>query len=351
MNQLRMAVVGVGSLGQHHAAKLANFSDVDLAAVVDPCEKTGRAVAERVGTRWVKRVEDLAGRLDGVVIASPTRFHLEAARYFLQSGVAALVEKPLADNVADAATLVRTALAGAAILQVGHIERFNPAFSIVQQHCQQPLYIRCQRVSPYSFRSTDIGAVHDLMIHDIDLVLALTGEVPQSVDAFGAVGIGPCEDMVVARLKMPSGTVVDLTASRMSPSAQRTLQVWDTSGCLHADLHSRIVQHWQPAEQFRDNPGLVHTIAATTADPRTLKDSVFGEWLPCETIQADSADAMSLELLDFIAAIRHGKSPQVTGHDAIQALQVAEDVLSSLNLWSYQTGTRSQPVTDKRRAA
>lgn len=351
MNQLHMAVVGVGSLGQHHAAKLANLSDVDLVGVVDPNEQTGREVADRVSTRWFRSLEDLPQRLDGAIIASPTRFHRDAADHFLSNGIPTLVEKPLADNVADAQQMLQTAFANAAILQVGHIERFNPAFAVAKERSQNPLYIRCQRVSPYSFRSTDIGVVHDLMIHDIDLVLALTGEMPESVDAFGAVGIGPCEDMAVARLKLPSGTIVDLTASRMCPQAERSLQVWGTDGCLQADLQTRQVQHWRPSEKFRSNPQLAHAIAASTPDPRTLKDSVFGEWIQAETIQADNADAMSLELLDFIGAIRNHRSPKVTGQDAIKALQVAEQVLESLNLWSYQTGSRQSTNRQQRRAA
>ena len=348
MKQLRMAVIGVGSLGQHHAGKLANFSDVDLVGVVDPSELFGREVADRVSTRWFSTAEELPGKLDGVVIATPTVCHLDAARFFLESGVATFVEKPLAANAQDAKALTAIADASDAILQVGHIERFNPAFVAAQERNGHPLYIRCQRVSPYTFRSTDIGVVHDLMIHDIDLVLALTGQMPETVDAFGAVGIGPHEDMAVARLKMPSGTIVDITSSRMSPQAERTLQIWGTEGCLQVDLQSRQVQHWRPVGQFRSNPQLAHAIAAATPDPRTLKDSVFGKWIQAETIQADSTDALSLELLDFIASIRNDTMPQVSGTEALNAMIVAEQVLESLNVWSYQTGAIA---TAQRKAA
>ncbi len=340
MTHLRMAVVGVGALGQYHAEKLANFDGVDLVAVVDPNEPQGRNVAELHGTQWVASPDDVAGELHGVVVATPTVFHLETARQFLQRGIATFVEKPLAANVADAMQLVETAERHDAILQVGHIERFNPAFSLATVRCGYPLYVRCQRVSPYTFRSTDIGVVHDLMIHDIDLALALTGELPTSVDAFGAVAIGPHEDMAVARLKMPSGAVIDLTASRMSPEAERSLQIWGTNGCVHADLQSRVVRTWEPKGQFRTTPQLVHAIAASTPDPRTLKDRVFGEWIQANEEQAGSEDAMAMELEDFIVAIRNRSNPRVSGAEGLNAMIVAESVLEALQVWSYQTGQK-----------
>ncbi|MCA9082525.1 MAG: Gfo/Idh/MocA family oxidoreductase [Planctomycetaceae bacterium] len=337
MTKLRMAVVGVGSLGQHHAAKLSAFEDVDLVGVVDPGESQGRTVAERVGTDWFRDVDSLPADIHAVVVATPTRFHLDAATHFLTQGIPTFVEKPLASTLSDAEKLVRLADRHNCILQVGHIERFNPAFDAARELCGTPLYIRCQRVSPYTFRSTDIGVVHDLMIHDIDLVLDLTGQMPTSVEAFGAVGIGPHEDMAVARLKMPSGTFVDITSSRMCPAAERTMVIWGTEGCVEVDLQSRQVHHWAPKGQFASNPQLVHALIAATSDPRTLKDRVFGEWIEVQTITASSDDAMSLELRDFIDSVRSEGSPRVSGREGVAAMQVAEQVLSSLRLWSYQT--------------
>lgn len=336
MTPLRMAVVGVGSLGQHHARKLASYPDVDLVGVVDPAEAAGRQIAQQQHSKWYARPTELPQDLDGVVIAAPTIYHRETAAYFLQKGIPTFVEKPLAATVSEAESLWRLAAQSDALLQVGHIERFNPAFAVVAARCNRPLYIRAQRVAPYTFRSTDIGVVHDLMIHDIDLVLALTSEMPVEVDAFGAVGIGPHEDMAVARMKMPSGTVIDVTASRMSPVAERSIQIWDESGCIQADLQSRTVRHWQAAGQFRANPAIVHAIAASTPDPRTLKDRVFGDWIQAEEVQSGTEDAMSLELEDFKAAIRGQHAPQVGGREGVNAMIVADQVLQALELWSYQ---------------
>lgn len=348
MTVLRMAVVGVGSLGRHHAAKLAGFDDTNLIGVVDPAEKQGREVAERTGTNWYRSVDDLPERPDAVVIAAPTRFHLDAASHFLKQGVAAFVEKPLASTLSEARQLLRLAERHGAILQVGHIERFNPAFTAARERCGMPLYIRCQRVSPYSFRSTDIGAVHDLMIHDIDLVLALTDARPESVEAFGAVAIGPHEDMAVARLRMSSGTIVDLTCSRLCPHAERSLLVWGSDGCVEADLQSRRIRHWQPERQFRSNPALIHSIVAATPDPRTLKDRVFGDWIQEESVQASADDAMSLELRAFVHAAETNSEPEVSGAAGVQAMEVADRILTSLQAWNYQTNAAVQRT---RRAA
>jgi predicted dehydrogenase len=336
MNNLKMAVVGVGSLGQHHARILASMEGVQLVGVVDPRPEQGQQIAERFGTTWCAEARELPADLDGVVIATPTVYHPEPAKYFLKAGVATLVEKPLAANLADADHLREVAEEHDTILQVGHVERFNPAFEEATKLCGDVKYLRCQRVSPYTFRSTDIGVVHDLMIHDIDLALALTGRMPESVEAFGTVTVGPHEDCVVARLRMPGGTVVDITSSRMAPQAERTLQVWSDRGCLNVDLHARTLTTWEPSATVAANPGMIQAIAATTANPLTLKDRVFGEWIKERTIQASDHDALTAELEEFAAAIRGEATPRVSGREAVQAMLVADQVLSSLTTWSWQ---------------
>jgi len=346
MSHLKVAVVGVGSLGQHHARILAGMDGVQLVGVVDPRPEQGQEIAQRFETTWHSDVQQLPKDLDGVVIATPTTYHLKPAEYFLKSGVATLVEKPLATNLKDANHLREVADEHDAILQVGHIERFNPAFEEAQKLCGDVKYLRCQRVSPYSFRSTDIGVVHDLMIHDIDLALALTGRMPESVEAFGAVTIGPHEDCAVARLRMPGGTIVDITSSRIAPQAERTLQIWSSRGCMNVDLQSRSLTSWQPSAAVAVNPGMIQAIAAATPNPLTLKDRVFGEWIEEQTIQASDRDALTAELQEFAEAIRGNLVPRVSGQEAVQAMLVAEDVLNSLNAWSWQ----ESPTVDAKAA-
>lgn len=346
MNDLKMAVVGVGSLGQHHARILSDMNGVQLVGVVDPRREQGQQIAERFSTSWCADIRDLPADLNGVVIATPTIFHLEPAKHFLKAGIATLVEKPLAANLADADQLREVAEEHGAILQVGHVERFNPAFEEASKLCGDVKYLRCQRVSPYTFRSTDIGVVHDLMIHDIDLALALTGRMPESVEAFGTVTVGPHEDCVVARLRMAGGTIVDITSSRMAPQAERTLQIWSNKGCLNVDLQARTLTSWEPSADVAANPGMIQAIAATTANPLTLKDRVFGEWVEERTIQASDRDALTAELEEFAAAIRSEVTPRVSGREAVQAMLVADEVLSSLTTWSWQ-----EPLHPASRAA
>ncbi|MEI6540159.1 MAG: Gfo/Idh/MocA family oxidoreductase, partial [Planctomycetota bacterium] len=294
MNRVKLAVVGVGALGQHHARILSTMPDVHLVGVVDSREQQGRQIAAKHGTQWFASPAQILPLVQGVIIAVPTIFHQDVGLPFLEAGIAVLMEKPLAHSLQAAQTMQRMAVFRRSILQVGHVERFNPAFELLQEKIERPLYIRAQRLSPYTFRSTDIGVVHDLMIHDIDLVLALTGDPIVSVDTFGAVTFGPHEDMAVARLKTSSGIIADITASRMSPVAERTIQVFSTNGCVTADLNQRTVSRWQPVAPLAANPSLVHDIIAATPDPTTLKNEVFQKWITNETLQAPSIDALTV---------------------------------------------------------
>jgi len=336
MNRVKLAVVGVGALGQHHARILAAMPGVELVGVVDSREEQGREIAARFGTKWFASPDQIQPLVQGVVIAVPTIHHHDVGLPFLEAGIPVLMEKPLANSLQAAQTLQRMASFRRTTLQVGHVERFNPAFELLQQKIDRPLYIRAQRVSPYTFRSTDIGVVHDLMIHDIDLILALTGESIISVEAFGAVTFGPHEDMAMARLKTSTGIIADITASRMSPVADRTFQVFSTNGCVTADLNLRTVSSWKPAVPLAANPSLVQHIIAATPDPLTLKNEVFTKWITNETVQASSADALTAELDDFVRCIRTNARPRVSGEDAVKSLEVADRVLVGMAKWSWQ---------------
>lgn len=342
MMSVRVGVIGVGALGQHHARILAGLPGVELTAVVDSRESQGRTVAERHGCRWLETPDDLAGSVDGVIVAVPTTAHLEVARPFLESGVAVLVEKPLAHSLEAASTLRNISRFRRSLLQVGHVERFNPAFEVLQQKAGKPLYIRCQRFSPFTFRSTDIGVVHDLMIHDIDLVLALTAAGVDRVESFGAIAFGPHEDMANARLQLSTGTIVDLVVSRLNPTVERSIQVWSDAGYVSADLQTRKIVCWKPCNAMAANPGMVHDIVSATPNPLTLKDEVFSKWIPREETQASPADALTAELQDFVDCIRTGRQPRVSGDAALAAMDVADRVLQGMAKWSWQTGSHIQ---------
>ncbi|MBW3540497.1 MAG: Gfo/Idh/MocA family oxidoreductase [Planctomycetes bacterium] len=223
MSSIRVGVVGVGALGRHHARILAGLEGVELVAVADSREDVGRRVAADCGTRWVSDYRELIGEIDACSIAVPTRAHFAVAAEFLRRGVPAMVEKPLAADLEEAQWLVRLAEGTGSVLQVGHVERFNPAFETAAALCGTPKYIRAERVSPYAFRSTDIGAVHDLMIHDLDLILSLVESPLERVEAFGISVLGGHEDCAQARLVFADGCIADVTANRVCPSAKRTM--------------------------------------------------------------------------------------------------------------------------------
>lgn len=195
MPRLRLAVVGVGALGRHHARILSENPCVNLVAVADSRAEQGQDIATKCHTRWVADYRELLSRnvIDAVSVVVPTVAHREVAGAFLDAGIPVLVEKPLAANASHAQELVELASRHSVLLQVGHIERFNPAFQTARSLIVEPKYIRAERTSGYTFRSTDIGVVHDLMIHDIDLVLSLVHSPLHSVEAFGVTVIGGFE--------------------------------------------------------------------------------------------------------------------------------------------------------------
>jgi predicted dehydrogenase len=334
MPRLKMAVVGVGALGRHHARILGANAGVELVAVVDSREEQGRDVAAKCGAAWLADYRELLSRgtVDAVSVVVPTVAHWQVAGEFLRAGIPVLVEKPLAANVEQARGLVALAAANGALLQVGHIERFNPAFQAASQRIHQPKYIRAERTSAYSFRSTDIGAVHDLMIHDIDLVLSLVRSPLRSVEAFGVTVIGGHEDAVQARLRFDNGCIADLTASRISPVVSRSLQAWSAGGCVTCDMHNREVRQFAPSDLLRCGPSPLELARQPGADIEQLKKDVFGRFVPMETVPVDTAgpDALTCELADFVDCVATGRTPHVDGEQGLAAMQVADAILKSV---------------------
>src|SRR5262245_21957573 len=230
MTRLRTAVIGVGHLGQHHARILSQFPDVDLVGVADATPAQASPIAQRVGARPYDSFEPLLGQVDAVTVVTPTSFHHPIAAEFLRRGVPVLVEKPMCKTVAEADELIALAAAADVPLQVGHIERFNPAFEELAKRPIRPAFLEAERHGPFTGRSTDIGAVLDLMIHDLDLILSLVMSPVREVSAVGASVFGGHEDMVNARLVFESGCVAHVTASRITARPKRRMRVWAPEG-------------------------------------------------------------------------------------------------------------------------
>lgn len=330
MKPIRTAVVGVGALGRHHARILSEFDDVELVAVAEPNVEAGRRAAGQCGTEWTPDYRDLFNRVDAVSIVVPTTAHRPVAVDFLQRRIPVLVEKPLARNVDEARQIVDVANEHGTLLQVGHIERFNPAMQAAAPLCGTPRYIRAERLSPYSFRSTDIGVVHDLMIHDIDLILDLVRSPLARVEAFGVCLMGGHEDCVQARLVFESGCIADLTASRVNPTARRAMQVWSNRGCVTIDFTTRAVSAYTPSPALLFGPPPVEQARAAGADVEQFKQDVFGKFLNVETPAVGQGDALTAELSSFVECVRMRKRPLVDGNAALRAMEVAGRVANAV---------------------
>jgi predicted dehydrogenase len=307
MGRLRVGVVGVGHLGKEHARILAGLPDVDLVGVADVNLAQARAVAGRCNTRAFSDYRPLVGGLDAAVVAVPTRHHHAVAGDILRQGVALLVEKPLALNRAQAEELVDLARRHGALLQVGHVERFNPAFEELQRRPLRPRFVHCQRLSSFTGRSTDIGAVLDLMIHDLDLLLALTGAAVTQVQATGLTLLGGHEDVAEARLVFAGGCTAHLTASRVSPGPFRRMQVWGPEGHACVDFARRQVTLTQPSPGAASEP-------------------------PLEVLELDrnQGDQLTRELQEFVTGVRTGAPPRVRGEEGRDALALADRILACI---------------------
>jgi predicted dehydrogenase len=342
MDPLKVAVVGVGALGRHHARILSQMTGVNLVAVADANASQAQAVAEGCGCEWTADYRSLLTRIEAATIVVPTMLHREVASEFLRRDIPVLVEKPLAAGVADGRALVRLADEHQVALQVGHVERFNPTFARLAELCGAPRYVRAERLSPYAFRSMDIGAVHDLMIHDIDLVLTLVRSTVERVEAFGVCIVGGREDCVQARLTFANGCIADLVANRVCPFPRRKLQVWSEAGCVDADLHHRRVIAFRPGDALRSGLLPFDLARQPGADIGRLKQEVFGKFIETTEPAVSDADALTAELRSFVESVLLHHRPEVDGHDALAALEVAERVLEavSAHAWDGRGGSR-----------
>lgn len=344
MNKTRMAVIGCGHLGTIHARLLAGRDDADLVAVVDPLQASRESVAAIHGCLALAEPRDLVGRVDAVVVAAPTGLHAPVALPLLEAGIDMLVEKPLAATVEDARAIMIAARRFGRIVTVGHVERFNPAWRSAAARVGEVSYVEARRLTPFTFRSLDVGVVHDLMIHDIDLVLSLDPGRLERVEARGLVAAGGHEDSVRARLTFASGLVADLSASRISPRAERTVSMWATAGMVSVDLTAKTVELIAPSEGVRN--GAFRAAAVAPEERAGLKDRFFADVLPLETVTVPDSNAIAAEHQDLLDAIRGGATPLVTAAAGAAAVEVAGRVLEALAVTRLGAGrTSGKPKT------
>ena len=303
---LRIAVVGVGHLGQHHARLLAAMADVELVGVVDT--KPGRAaeIAAKHGGEAFTGCADILDRVDAVSIAVPTESHLEVALPFIERGVAVLVEKPIAASVTDADRLIEAARRRGVLLAAGHTERFNPASAAALPLVANPRFVEVHRLGAFPDRSLDIDVIFDLMIHDLDLLLAAVGSEVVSVEAVGVHVLTPRTDIANARLRFASGCIANLTASRISRDRIRKARFFQHDSYVSIDFAS------QEVEVYR---------------------LVRGEGRPAiegGKLEVASDEPLRRELADFVDAVRAKRAPGVTAQAGRDALALATRIAEAM---------------------
>lgn len=336
MGKLRVAVVGVGHLGQHHARVLASLPETELVGVADTREDQVRTVAERCRTTPHLDYRDLLDKVDAVSIAVPTTWHHPIALEFLERGIPCMVEKPLASTLDQAREIVETARRVGVPLQVGHIERFNAALRAVDGLRDfHPRHIVSERLGTYTFRSTDVGVVFDLMIHDLDLILSWNPSPVKSVAAVGVGVFGGHEDVANARVEFENGCVASLTASRVSYQTTRRMKVWNDENLMTLDFAakrsvlSRVADAPRTLSIGDSAAGRGRT--ENGAEPRSNANGAASTTLRVDRVfQGDDREPLALELEEFTRVVRHGGRPSCSGEDALRAIELADAILQSI---------------------
>lgn len=309
MGQLRVGVVGVGYLGKFHAQKYHHMPDVDLVGVVDSNVQRGKEVAHANGTVWYADHHALFDKVDAISIAAPTPVHFSIARDFLKQGVDVLIEKPITSVLEDADELIQMAQSRGLIIQVGHLERFNPAVVALEGKIKEPRFIESHRLSIFQGRCTDVSVVLDLMIHDIDLILNLVRSEIKAVNAAGISVISGNIDIANARLEFVNGAVANVTASRISAKNERKLRLFQKQAYISIDFAN-------------------HKITLVHPDMNQSGGVIPG--MQIEEMRFDKGDALDDELKSFVQSVRSRQRPLVTGQMGRDALKTALTIMAQI---------------------
>lgn len=331
---LKVAVIGVGSLGKEHAriyAALAAAGKVELAGVFDAHAEHAAAIAHKLGTRAFGSIEEAAATSAALSIVTPTVTHFAIARELLAQGKHLLVEKPMTETAAQAAELVELAQRHSAVLQVGHVERFNPTFKYMTEVAREPRFIEAHRLSPYPARSTDIGVVLDLMIHDLDVVLAFVNSPVQSVDAVGMAVLSSTEDIANARLRFANGCVANLTASRVSAERMRKVRVFsagETPVYVSLDYREQKGYIYRLAREGESESSLFKKLLL--AKDSSIVSEFAGKRIVREPVPIQKDEPLKLELEHFVECVNARQRPLVSGESAKQALDLALEITKQI---------------------
>src|SRR6516162_6468132 len=289
MNQfIRVGIVGVGSIGKNHARIYSALPGVEFSAILDTNREAAEATSQEQGVAVAKSLEEFASLVDAATVSTPTPHHYEIGKFLLNHGKHLLIEKPITETPEQALELVKLAKERAVILQVGHVERFNPVLSAVEQRLTTPRFIEAHRLSPYPFRSLEIGAVLDLMIHDLEVILHLVRSPIRNIDAVGVAVLSQGEDIANARIRFENGCVANVTASRISPEKMRKIRVFQEDAYLSLDYQG------QSGEIYRRVNGQI------TREP----------------VAIEKEEPLRQQLASFVECALTGGEPRVSGSHA-----------------------------------
>lgn len=307
---IETAVIGVGHLGQHHARILHELEGSKLKGVADMDEKRAQQVAKTAKTTPYTYYKDLFGHIQAAVIAVPTPLHYQIGKDCLENNIHCLIEKPFTEDVEQAEELIKIAQERNLILQVGHVERFNPAVIEARKYVKDPKFIEVNRLGPYDPRTSHIGVVLDLMIHDLDIVLYLVGGKVKSLEAFGAKVLTQHEDIAKCRLRFDNGCIVDLSASRISIEKYRKIRIFQPDAYVSVDYARKDLKIYRKKK----------VQVSSFKDIEILRPKLKEE------------EPLKLELKNFLECIEGGKQPQVTGEHGRDALELGKEILEQLHL-------------------
>ena len=332
---LKFAVIGCGRMGRLHARVLSQMDRTHLVGVADTSAPAAEAVAAQRGCEWTTDYAELTDRIDAAVIATPTVNHMAIARDLAAAGKHLLIEKPLTDDLDAGKAFIDLARSHDAIVQVGHAERFNPAVIAMRKHAIRPKFIECVRISPYTFRSTDVGVVLDMMIHDIDIVLMLAGsERIAQVDAVGVNVIGETEDIANARVHFANGCIANITASRLSIKTERKVHVFSEEAYRSVNYHAK------SGVVIKKNANLNLLQMGRKMNADDLADlAATGDYRQLvnveELVVDDTAEPLRLQAEAFVTSIEEGRTPDISAAQGLAAVNLAHRITEAIKTYPW----------------
>ncbi len=326
---LRTGVIGVGHLGSLHAKMYSEIStDVLVGAYDIDTSKCRTVVSQYSGAKFFSTLDDLLANVDAVSVATVTSQHFEVARRALNAGVHVLIEKPITQTVAEADELIALAKAKGCIIQVGHIERFNPAILALESYDLRPMFIESHRLAQFNPRGTDVAVVLDLMIHDIDVILSLVRSPVSRIDANGVAVVSESVDIANARLQFENGCVANVTASRISQNKMRKMRMFQHNGYISIDFLQGLAEVFRLVDDGGDM-GQTTMLLGQIGEGKKKRNIVY------EQPEVKEVNALKYELESFVRAVLEKKQPAVSGIDGRQALDVAQRIMNSIQVQKF----------------